>query len=82
MLTVISCYLSFTTLLANSAEDKLMKCFLIFSQKTEFDISGKFLPLETICNGDILHEMPNPVFWENKKHISICAENFTQSAKC
>ena len=23
-------------------------------------------------NGDNLHEMSNPVFWENKKTISIC----------
>ena len=32
---------------------------------------------------DTLHEMPNPVFWKNKKkYFNISsAENFTQSAK-
>ena len=33
--------LIFTTLLANSADDKLDDIFLIFSQKTDFDTSWK-----------------------------------------
>ena len=35
--------------------DNIWKYFSYFSQKTEFDIS---------CNGDSLHEMSIPVFWE------------------
>ena len=45
--------LTFTTLLANSADDKLVTFFL-FSQKIGFD------------NGDNLHEMSNPVYYFEK----------------
>ena len=32
--------------------------------------------------GDNLHEMSNPVFWENyEKYLKMSAENFTKSAK-
>ena len=54
--------LTFITLWANSADDKLM-VFFLFYQKIGFDIS---------CKGDNLHEMSNPIFWENKKNISKC----------
>ena len=43
-------YLCFATLLAKSADDKLM--FFLFFLKTGFD------------TGDNLHEMSNPVFWK------------------
>ena len=43
--------LTFTTLRANSADDKLIIFFLVF-QKTGFDISCK------------LHKMSKPCFWE------------------
>ena len=38
-----------------------MKYFSYFSQKLDFDISCKMSPLD----GHNLHEMSNPVFWEN-----------------
>ena len=28
--------------------------------------------MQTVSNGDILHEMSYPVFWENLENISIC----------
>ena len=28
--------------------------------------------MQIVSNGDNLHEMSNPVFWKNKKNISIC----------
>ena len=34
--------------------------FFLFSKKTGFKVS---------CNGDNLHVMSKPVFWENKKDI-------------
>ena len=45
--------------------------------KTGFDISC-LLPL---VYADNLHEMSNPVFWENKKKIKMSAEYFTQRVK-
>ena len=41
--------LTFTTLLVNLADDKLVMFFLFCPQKTGFDISCKLFPLETIC---------------------------------
>ena len=41
--------LTFTTLWVNSADDKLVIFFLIFSQKKGFDISCKLSSVETIC---------------------------------
>ena len=49
MFTFHLLYLTFTTLWANSADNKLMIIFFIFSQKTGFEISCKLSPLETIC---------------------------------
>ena len=42
-------FLTFITLWANSADDKLMVFFLNFSEKIGFDISCKLFPEETIC---------------------------------
>ena len=38
---------------------------------------------QIVSNGDNLHEMSNPVFWEKKEKYFIMsfAENFTQSTK-
>ena len=40
--------------------------------------------MQIVSLGDNLHEMSNPVFWENKKKYfkMLFAESFTQSAKC
>ena len=60
--------LIFTTLWANSADDKLIdNIFLIFARKTEFDTSCKLSPLETICM-----KCQTPFSRENKKKCSIC----------
>ena len=51
--------ITFTTLLANSAHDKLVICFSYFSKNTCFYIR------------DNLHDMSNPIFLgKNKKNIS------------
>ena len=60
--------LTFTTLWAHSAEDKLVIFFSYFSHKTGFDISCKLSPMD----GDNLHEMSNPVFRKIKKKKSKC----------
>ena len=52
--------LTFTTLCANSADDKLVTFFEFF-QKTGFDLSCKMTPFSI---GDNLHENSKPVFWE------------------
>ena len=59
--------LTFTTLLANSADDKLVIFFLLIYQKTDFDISCKLSPLETICM-----KYQNLFSGKNKKNISNC----------
>ena len=69
---------TFITLWANSADDKFMNCFLIFSHKTGFDISRKLL----ISAEDNLHRKSYPVeiicmkcrhlFQGNKKNTSKC----------
>ena len=68
--------LTFTTLWANLADDKLM----IFSLLPEYKI-WHFMQIVSI--GDNLHEMSNPVSWEKyEKYFRLSpAENFTQSAK-
>ena len=48
-----------TTLLANSADDKLIIFFFI-TKKTGFDVS---------CSGDNLHEMRILFSWKNEKNI-------------
>ena len=63
----------YTTLLANSADDKMI-IFFLSSQKTGFDISCKLSPLkcQILFTGI------------NKKNISVChlLKISTQSAKC
>ena len=69
--------LTFTTVWANSADDKLIVFFSSFSQKMGFDISC------SISTADNLHEMSKPVSLEKseKYFIMLSAENFTQNAK-
>ena len=64
---VIFCFLflSFTTLWANSGDNKLMTFFLVF-QKTGFEISCKLSPLETICM-----KCQNLFSGKNKNNISV-----------
>ena len=52
--------LTFATLWANSAEDKLMIFFLFFTRKQILTVHRKL-------SGDNLHEMSNPVSGKNKK---------------
>ena len=65
--------LTFTTLLANSADDKLIIFFLFFLRKWLRHFM-QIVPL-----GDNLHEMPKPIFWEKIK--MALAEICTQYAK-
>ena len=67
--------LTFTTLWANSADDKLL-----FFLLPEYKI-WHFAQIVSI--GDNLHEMSNPVSWEKyEKYFRMSpAENFTQCAK-
>ena len=64
----------FSTLLANSEDDKLMIFFLFFPRKHVLTIHE---------SGDNLHEMSKPDFWENKKNILKCCllNFFIQNAK-
>ena len=61
--------LMFTTLLANSADDNLMIFFLI-SPENRFWHSVQIVSdriwhfMQIASNGDNLHEMSNPDFWE------------------
>ena len=55
---ILHCNSLFTTLWANSADDKLVIFFLYFSQKTGFDFSCKLSPKQ-----DLAFQMSNPVFW-------------------
>ena len=54
--------LTFTTLWANSADDKLIIFLSYFSQKTGFDSSRKLSPKETIFAGKV-----KPYFLKKKK---------------
>ena len=69
-------WLTFTTLWANSADDKL----ITFSKKTEFVISCKLSSLEIICM-----KMSNLFFgtymYQKKILLNAVCCNFTQSAK-
>ena len=68
--------LTFITLWANSADDKFMNCFLIFSHKTSFDISRKLL----ISTEDNLHRKSNADKVTEEKYFKMSsAENFIQS---
>ena len=69
--------LTFTTLWAFSADDKLMIFFLFFPENRIWHF------MQIVSLGDNLHEMSNSVFWEKyEKYFKMSsAENFTQSAK-
>ena len=47
-----------TTLLANSADDKLMISSLIFHENRIWHF------MQNVSSGDILHEISKPVFWD------------------
>ena len=49
---------TFTTLWANSADDKLMTFFSFFPE------NGICHFMHTVPSGDILYEMYVPIFWE------------------
>ena len=51
-------YLTFTTLWAFSADDKMMLFFLYFPENRIWHF------MQIVSLGDNLHEMSNPVFWE------------------
>ena len=51
-------YLTFTTLWAFSADDKMMLFFLFFPENRIWHY------MQIVSLGDNLHEMSNPVFWE------------------
>ena len=50
--------LTFTTLWAFSADDKMMLFFLLFPENRVWHF------MQIVSLGDNLHEMSNPVFWE------------------
>ena len=50
--------LTFTTLWAFSADDKMMLFFLFFPENRIWH------SMQIVSLGDNLHEMSNPVFWE------------------
>ena len=54
----MSKYLTFTTLWANSADNKLMTFFLLFPENENWHF------MQTVSNGDNLYEMSTPVSWE------------------
>ena len=71
-------FLTLSMLWANSADDTLMIFFLIFPRKQVWHF------MQIVSNGDNLHGLSNPVFWENikKKYFKmLSAEIFTQHAK-
>ena len=35
--------------------------------------------MQIVSLGDNLHETPNPIFWENKKNISMSSAEFLSS---
>ena len=69
--------LTFTTLMANSADSKFVIFFLFFQENRTWHF------MQIISNGDNLHEMSNPVFSEKyEKYFKMSsAENFSQRAK-
>ena len=50
--------LTFTTLWAFSADDKMMLFFLFFPENRIWHF------MQIVSLGDNLHEMSNPIFWE------------------
>ena len=60
--------LHFTTHWTNSADDKLVIFFFIFSQKTIWHF------MQIVSIGDNLHEMSNSLFSGKNKNISRCCQ--------
>ena len=71
---------TFTTVLANSADNKLKYFFSYFSQKTGFDISCKLSLLETVCM-KCQTLFPGKKKKKKKNSSMLSAKNFIQSAK-
>ena len=71
-LNVYSSSLTFTTLLANSADDKLVIFFLFFTVNRIWQF------MQIVSTGDNLHETSKRVFKENlEKYFNMAsAENF------
>ena len=71
---VVNSPLTFTTFWVNSSDDKLV---IFFPDNRIWHF------MQTVSNGDNLHEMSNPIFWKKKKKYFkiLSAWNFTQSAK-
>ena len=59
--------LTFTTVLAESADNKLIMFFLFYPE----DRIWHFMQ---IVSWDNLQEVSNAVFWKNKKNISACCQ--------
>ena len=59
-------HLTFTTLLASSADEKLMTLFLLFPRKQDLIFHANCLI------GDNLHELLNPVFYEKIRKLFLC----------
>ena len=68
--------LTFTTLLANSADNKLMM-FCLLSPETGFSVSFRLSPLESFHM-----KYQYLLSGKRKKFEMLSAENFTQRAKC
>ena len=67
ILLPIRTVLTFTTLWANSADNKCMIFFLLFPQNRLWHF------MQIVSNGDNFHEMSKPVFWgKNRQMLSIC----------
>ena len=62
--SVLAVCLAFTIPWANPADDKLTIFFLLFPQNRIWQF------MQIVTNGNNLHEMSKPFFWENKKNIS------------
>ena len=60
--------ITFTTLWANSADDKLMIFFLFFSENRLWPF------MQIVSKWDNLHQRSKLIFWEKKKIISKCFE--------
>ena len=67
-------YLAFTTLWANSADDKLIIILLFSPQNRLWHF------MQIISLGDNLHEMSKSIFWKKKKIQNVVRWIFTQYA--
>ena len=74
--------LTFTTLWANSSDDKMTIVFLFFPENRLWH----FMQTVSLGERDNLYEMSKPIFWEKKKkkkkYFKMSAEIFTQNIEC